>query len=500
MASILILEPDPMLSAALEDRLHVAGHQAEPVTNPSKALALLAESAFDLFILSMELPAISGIEVVEKVRGDFKTRALPILALSTRNHGAVRVAALRAGVDEYLTKPVHFEELEIRTERMLGHRDAAPTVMRGDLSKQPTWEVMQYLQQLGKGGEFVVRGPLVSGSVQVENGLVVSAEFKELRGRTALMAILDQKAGNFRLTTEDGELSGEIPEGAFPIPEVLMHAAWFEDEIEKRKKHLPVTGVSLAAVKPPPEIQDEDLAEVPIPAIYERIVQQNGVRLYDLMEESGEAPQAVRLAVAWLVEQGCVTPDAENRAVMTTTEISSSMVLDVALNNLLAAAKVAGFDPSNLPYLLLVEQEILADLKKVLTSVPGFQHIEPLRKLVDQLELRQGGSAIFEAEQGKLALHAQVITSDVKGQMESILPVCAGALLWLGSAGNKDLLQGFIRRLGFGATGIIIADEDTRRAEAETLITVGGPWRVSSHAPQSFIGILRLLHPASRAG
>ena len=94
----------------------------------------------------------------------------------------------------------------------------------------------------------------------------------------------------------------------------------------------------------------------------------------------------------------------------------------------------------------------------------------------------------------------QVLTPAVRGQMEGILPVCAGAMLWLGRSGNQELLKAMVSRLAFGASGIIIAEDDARRSAAQSAVTVGGPWRVSNHAPQSFIGVLRLLHPAARNG
>ena len=500
MARVLIVESDPMLTAAVEDRLHLAGHQVSHLDAPDELVAKALELSIDLLVLSLDFPGMPGLERVRAVRESRGLRALPILAVA--EPGGDRVAALKAGVDELLTRPVDPEELLIRADRLLGSSAASPAVMQGDLANHPVWELMQYVQQAGKSGELSVRGSRVgSGRLRAIDGRVLSARFGDLEGRDALLAILDQRSGSFRLVTEEISDRTLLGSDAFPIPEVLMQAAWLEDELAKRAAKLPATGARLRAEIPAGLEIPEDLESVPIPEIAEQIVRNPGTRLYDLFSRSGFAPQKVRVAVAWLVEMAVVSVDAPaDGGLMSTTEISSTMVLDVALQGLVSAARKAGFESPTLPYLLLVEPGVREQLEAVLTSVPGFHHIAPLRSLVDRLRLRQGGSATFETGEGKLSLHVQVMSPQVKPQIEAVLSGCAGVLVWLGGVEDRSLISDLVERWGKSAgtaMGVLVAEGGPGASLVSELAASSGRWRATTHPPRSLIGVLRLLHPVS---
>lgn len=499
MAKILIIEDDAVFAAVLEDRLHVAGHSVESTADMDQALRLTSSGVVALVILKMELPGpVSGLEALKSLRVGKSPRTLPIIALSTQTKTLDRVAVLRAGADELLNQPSDLEELLIRVGRLLGSDDASPSVMQGDLSNHPAWELMQFIQQAGKSGQLVIRSPQGTGHVRLISGRVDSARIGKLEGRSALLALLDLKEGHFHLTTD--EIAG-TPAGAppgIPIPEVLMASAWLEDEIKKRRDHLPETGVPLETKRADLPTLDPELSEVPIEAIFQRLKRGSG-RLFDLIAEGSGAPSQVRLAVAWLVEQGAVAKIAgPPEQFMTTTEISSTMVLDVAIYNLLRGAKQAGFDPHSLPYLLVIEEAVWPGLQELLERVPGFRRLESLHKLIEQVKLRQGGSATFESEQGSLSLHVQILSSEVQAKVEAIFPVCAGVLLWLDEGRERDLVKDLLKRLEgvrSKATGVLVAHRPEHRDAIMELVVGHERWQASGHAPQSLIGILRLLHP-----
>ena len=146
VAKVLILELDEVFAAVVEDRLLVSGHEATLVTEPAVAVSTATEGRADLLVIAMELPGVSGIEIVRQLRAQSETRSLPIVALSASDSSADRVAALRAGVDDFLTLPCDPEELTLRVDRLLGSRGPAPPVLRGDLASHPIWELLQYVQ------------------------------------------------------------------------------------------------------------------------------------------------------------------------------------------------------------------------------------------------------------------------------------------------------------------------------------------------------------------
>ena len=506
MARVLVLELDPVFAAVIEDRLLVAGHESLLVSDPALAVSAATEGRADLLVMELDLPAVSGLEIVRQLRRQSETRSLPILALSSSDTSDVRIEALRAGVDDFLARPCDPEELMLRLDRLLGRRGVAAPPLSGDLSSHPIWGLLQYIQQADKSGDLRVHGKSGSGRVHLQRGRVASAHWQsrakgQLRGREALLAVVDMKEGRFQLTTEgDG---GDPPADAIRIPDVLIEAAWIQDQMGKRRAHMPATGAALEAAAETLPPVEEALGALPIEQVFQRIrgaAEGSDVRLYDLMIQGIAAPSKIRLTVAWLAEQGAIRPAEQVAAStsMSTTEISTSVVLDVAVHNLLSAARDAGFDVSALPYLLLAEPGVWPDLQKLPASVPGFLRHEALRKLVERTKDRRGGSATFTTDFGKLSLHVQPLTAAVRQQVEAIVPVCAGVLLWLDQVEERELIRRIVDRLEAAsgpAAGVLVATTPAATEITAELTAGASKWRTSTHAPQSLLGVLRLLQP-----
>jgi DNA-binding response OmpR family regulator len=120
---ILVVEDEPTLREGLTDLLEAAGHQVRAVADGREATRLGSSSAVDLVVLDVMLPGLSGIEVCRQLRQ--VRQHLGILMLTARGAEDDKVAGLRAGADDYLTKPFGARELLARVEA-LGRRSAAP--------------------------------------------------------------------------------------------------------------------------------------------------------------------------------------------------------------------------------------------------------------------------------------------------------------------------------------------------------------------------------------
>ncbi|MEE8522762.1 MAG: response regulator [Thermoanaerobaculia bacterium] len=497
MAKVLVLENDPVSAALIEDRLHVAGHRTSLADDPARALSEAADGQADLVILALELSSFSGLDVIRQLRDRSGTRSLPIVALSESGRSADRIAALRAGADDYLTKPFDVEELLLRIDRLLGHRGEAPPVMQGDLASNPVWELTQYIQQSRKSGELAIHGAGGSGQLKVRRGRVASVRWQKLHGRAALLALLDTKEGQFRLTSDEAVEGGDVE--SFTIQEVLMESAWIQDELAKRGSHLPATGAALRRVADKLPAIDHELSGLPVEKIFQQLGRRPGLRIYDLVEQSDDAPAKVRLAVAWLVEQGAVAPEssAGQSGVMSTVEISSSVVLDLSVQGLLIAARESGFEPSAaFPYLLLAAAGVKDRLVELLENEPGLRKHPSLGRLAEQLADGQGGNADLATEAGTMALHVQVLTPATREQVESLVPGCSGVFAWLDQGEDPELIHGVVEGLEAtdGAVGVLVSPA----AGAE--LTAGTRnWRSVQQPPRSLIGILRLLHPKPTA-
>jgi two-component system copper resistance phosphate regulon response regulator CusR len=121
---ILVVEDDPLVGEYVRRGLAEAHHQAELVTDGAEALGLATTAHYDLLVLDLRLPTLSGFDLLKTLRDQGKT--LPVLVLTAQDAVDSKVLALRSGADDYVTKPFALEELLARVEA-LGRRPAALT-------------------------------------------------------------------------------------------------------------------------------------------------------------------------------------------------------------------------------------------------------------------------------------------------------------------------------------------------------------------------------------
>lgn len=118
---ILIAEDDAPLATFIAKAFNSEDHTTEIAASGDDALQRLQKTSYDLLILDLNLPVISGSEVLVKVRGN--DADIPILILTASGEVGERVACLDAGADDYLTKPFSFSELSARIRAVLRRKN-----------------------------------------------------------------------------------------------------------------------------------------------------------------------------------------------------------------------------------------------------------------------------------------------------------------------------------------------------------------------------------------
>ena len=116
---ILVIEDDQTVGGYVRRGLEEHGYHAELVGDGLEGLRLASTAAYDLLVLDLRLPGMTGLEMVRTLRDRGST--VPILVLTAQDSVDFKVQALRAGADDYVTKPFAFEELLARVEA-LGRR------------------------------------------------------------------------------------------------------------------------------------------------------------------------------------------------------------------------------------------------------------------------------------------------------------------------------------------------------------------------------------------
>src|ERR1035441_5077989 len=114
--SILLVEDDTELCSLINDFLSPHGFRLAAVHDGRQGLAWALEGDFDLVILDVMLPVLSGFELLRMIR---KRSAIPVIMLTARTAQEDRIAGLNAGADDYLPKPFGPEELLARIRAVL---------------------------------------------------------------------------------------------------------------------------------------------------------------------------------------------------------------------------------------------------------------------------------------------------------------------------------------------------------------------------------------------
>jgi two-component system KDP operon response regulator KdpE len=152
---ILIADDDPQILRALSVTLRARGYDVVVARDGAEALNAAIDQHPDLVMLDLGMPKLTGIEVIEGLRG---WSQVPILVVSGRTDGAEKVLALDAGADDYVTKPFAIDELLARiralTRRMPAAGDEALVVF-GDITVD--LPAKQVTRRSDAGGDETVR-------------------------------------------------------------------------------------------------------------------------------------------------------------------------------------------------------------------------------------------------------------------------------------------------------------------------------------------------------
>ncbi len=135
MATLLIVEDNDLNRDMLSRRLTRRGHTTVVARDGPEGLAKAYTSAPDLILMDMSLPVMDGWEVTRRLKHDPATAAIPIVALTAHAMAEDKASALLAGCDEFETKPVDFERLLDKIDRLTAR--AAPAPLAGT-SRQRT--------------------------------------------------------------------------------------------------------------------------------------------------------------------------------------------------------------------------------------------------------------------------------------------------------------------------------------------------------------------------
>jgi DNA-binding response OmpR family regulator len=143
---ILVVEDDRTVGQYVKRGLEEQRYHADLVDDGMEGLRLASGGRYDLIVLDLRLPEMNGLEVLRTLRDRGNTT--PVLVLTAQDAVDFKVEALRAGADDYVTKPFAFEELLARVEA-LGRR---PKEIRAPLLRVGDLELDMATREVKRGG------------------------------------------------------------------------------------------------------------------------------------------------------------------------------------------------------------------------------------------------------------------------------------------------------------------------------------------------------------
>jgi two-component system, OmpR family, phosphate regulon response regulator OmpR len=151
MSRLLLIDDDTRLTAMVGDYLRRNGYEVDTAGSLAAGREQLRQRPFDALLLDLMLPDGDGLDLTRELRGDPRTRRLPLLMLTARGEPMDRIVGLEIGADDYLPKPFEPRELLARVKALL--RRAAPEPLGDEVLHFGRLEVDLGARQARLGGE-----------------------------------------------------------------------------------------------------------------------------------------------------------------------------------------------------------------------------------------------------------------------------------------------------------------------------------------------------------
>jgi len=135
---VAVIEDNKTLANGIAHLLRDQGHAVDVINDGEEGLTFLAQETADIVVLDINLPRVSGLEILQKIRA--RGVVTPVILLTARGETKDRVIGLDAGADDYLVKPFDMEELDARIRALIRRKPSEVGVQEqfGSLSFDKT--------------------------------------------------------------------------------------------------------------------------------------------------------------------------------------------------------------------------------------------------------------------------------------------------------------------------------------------------------------------------
>ncbi|MCP2243852.1 response regulator [Lentzea aerocolonigenes] len=162
MTTVLVVDDEPQIVRALRINLSARGYDVLTAYDGKTALRIAVDEKPDVVVLDLGLPDIDGVDVIVGLRG---WTSMPIIVLSARTESGLKVEALDAGADDYVTKPFGMDELLARLRAAV--RRATTQAVEDPIVKTATFTVDLAVKKVHRDGAEVHLTPTEWGLLEI---------------------------------------------------------------------------------------------------------------------------------------------------------------------------------------------------------------------------------------------------------------------------------------------------------------------------------------------
>jgi two-component system phosphate regulon response regulator OmpR len=474
MSSILLVDDDPDILQVLGTCFESAGHEIVTTTDPLSVDDLFSRRSFDAMILDVMMPVRTGWEVLERVRRSPATQNVPVILLSAIGDPANRVRGIRLGADDFLAKPFDPEEVLVRVEGLLARRTPGEGSFQGSLTRVSLGEVLQTLQQSHSNGSLEVITLTGRGEIALEEGLVVGAVLGRFTGVDAVLSLLGQKNGSFRMRDDGG--SAPLLPRPLNVQGLLLESAWISDELERRAAFRGDELQPLRVARPDAVVPPPGLPTMPADWVRATVAARPGITLRQILDEAPSAAPRVHLAVAWLLEQGVL----EGVAPATERPPAEGEELDDLLDELTRECRQRGFrEPASLA--VLIHPRAWSSFPPWLVALAR-RNASGARAVSVRMAAADGRSPV------------EIVFRSLAGNTDDTsLADFLGLIVWLGSEDVASVIPALeTANRHFRPRALRLAVSSTGKADLPGSLATAH-WRSTKEMPDSFTHLLEML-------
>ncbi len=232
---VVVVDDDARWREVAAQPFRARGDRVRTTADGLAALAMCVEDPPDVILTDVQMPRMDGWQLLRLIRARPELASVPVVFLTSLDGDAERLRGYQLGVDAYLPKPFHQEELLIRVRRLVrkavtADADLGKSGLRGEIEHVAPASLLGFLEIEKKTGVLLVVGASVT-RLFIKDGRALRAEV-EGRGpkrgsRAVLLSLLDWTSGQFEFTEQEVNEKDEL---GTSISNILLEHARLADE------------------------------------------------------------------------------------------------------------------------------------------------------------------------------------------------------------------------------------------------------------------------------